>query len=269
MAKKKNPNDDEPKENIDNINSDADDTFGLPEVEYEPLKREGPVEEPAPKEEPVYETPYSSSEEVVPQESTEEPPPYEYPEEVDENDEHDQPYKSSYAYQEEKQPVWPKAVLIVLLILAAAGALYYFAYYQPQQKKIQAQALAEQQRQKDLAAKKLRDQEARDERLRLDAQRRADSLAAIPKVGTIERLSSRTGQYYVVVASAVDDDLLMDFANKLVKQGKQVKLIPPFGKDGKFHRLAIESKDTYADAQTTADGLKGGDFGDQLWVMKY
>jgi Na+-translocating ferredoxin:NAD+ oxidoreductase RnfG subunit len=266
MAKKKNPNDDEPKENIDNINNDADDTFGLPEVEYEPLKREEPVEEPAPKEEPVYETPYSSTEEVV---STEEPVPYEYPEELDDNDEHDQQYKSSYSYREDKQPVWPKVILIVLLILAAGGALFYFAYYQPKQKKIQAQALAEQQRQRDAADKKRRDQEAIDKRMREDAQRKADSIAAIPKVGTIEKLSGRTGQYYVVVASAIDDDLLMDFANKLVLQGKQVKLIPPFGKDGKFHRLAIESKETYADAQTTADGLKGGDYGDQLWVMKY
>jgi hypothetical protein len=269
MAKKKNPNDDEPKENIDNINNDADDTFGLPEVEYEPLKREEPVEKPAPEEEPVYETPYSSTEEVIHQEPVQEPVSYEYPEEVDDNDEHDQPYKSSYSYQEDKQPIWPKVILIVLLILAAGGALFYFAYYQPKQKKIQAQALAEQQRQRDVADKKRRDEEAKQERLRQDAQRKADSLAAIPKIGTIERLSGRTGQYYVVVASAVDDDLLMDYANKLIQQGKQVKLIPPFGKDGKFHRLAIEAKDTYADAQTTADGLKGGDFGDQLWVMKY
>jgi hypothetical protein len=268
MAKKKNPNDDEPKENIDNINNDADDTFGLPEVEYEPLKREEPVEKPSPAEEPVYETPYSSTEEVTHQEPIPEPASYEYPEAV-EDDEHDQPYKSSYAYTEDKQPVWPKVVLIVLLILAAGGALFYFAYYQPKQKKIQAQILADQQRQRDAADKKRRAQEAIDKQMRDDAQRKADSIAAIPKIGTIERLSGRTGQYYVVVASAIDDDLLLDFANKLVKQGKSVKLIPPFGKDGKFHRLAIEAKDTYADAQTTADGLKGGDYGDQLWVMKY
>ena len=75
--------------------------------------------------------------------------------------------------------------------------------------------------------------------------------------------------YHVVVASAIDDDLLMDYANKLIKQGKNVKIIPPGGKNGKFYRLAVESKETYDDAQASADGMKGGDYGDQLWVMRY
>jgi len=267
MAKRKNPDDDESKENTENINNDADDTFGLPEVEYEPLKREEPVEEPAPKEERVYET--SSSSEGTENQPVEETVPDEFQDEVV-DDRYEQPYKSSYSYMEEKQSsIWPKVILIVLLVLAAGGALFYFAYYAPKQKKIQEQILADQQRKQALADKKRLEEEAKNERLRQEAQRKADSLASIPKVGTIERLSGRTGQYYVVVASAIDDDLLMDFANKLIAKGKNVKLIPPLGKDGKFHRLAVEAKDSYADAQTAADGLKGGDYGDQLWVMKY
>ena len=37
MARKKKLNEDQPQQNI---NDSSDDTFGLPEIEYEPLKRE-------------------------------------------------------------------------------------------------------------------------------------------------------------------------------------------------------------------------------------
>jgi hypothetical protein len=41
MARRKKQNEDQPRENPEN----ADDTFGLPEIEYEPLKRDTPEEE--------------------------------------------------------------------------------------------------------------------------------------------------------------------------------------------------------------------------------
>ena len=49
MARKKKQTE-EPQENVDN----TDDTFGLPEVEYQPLKRDEPdkTEEPVQQEEP-------------------------------------------------------------------------------------------------------------------------------------------------------------------------------------------------------------------------
>jgi hypothetical protein len=271
MARRK-KNDDEPKENQDNINNESDDTFGLPEVEYEPLKRDQaeppaevppPVEEPVANtevvEEPVYEKPYERSEEVV--ENV-------YKEETV-NHEEENHYHSSYHYEPEKPSPLPKILLGALLLLLAVGAVYYFAYYQPKVAK-EAQRIQQERERVELAqAEKKRKAELAD-KIRRDAeQKRADSLAAIPKVGTIEVLSGRTGQYYIVVASAVDDDLLNDYAVNLTKQGKSVKVIPPFGKTGKFYRLAVDSKDTYADAQAAADGMKGGDFGDQLWVVKY
>ena len=50
MARKKKQPTEEPQENLDN----TDDTFGLPEVEYQPLKRDEPAhtEEPVQPEEP-------------------------------------------------------------------------------------------------------------------------------------------------------------------------------------------------------------------------
>lgn len=263
MAKRN--NDDEPKD--ENINNDADDTFGLPEVEYEPLKRDEPVEEPAPVEQPVYESEPEEIETPISRDPVEERISQEI--EQFEEDHEEQTFHSQYVRQQEAPPVWPKVILIVLLIFIAGGALYYFAYYKPQKdKELAAQVLADKKR-KDAAARLRKEEEAK-ALLRQEAeQRRADSLANIQKVGSIETLSGRTGQYYVVAASAIDDDLLMDFANELIKKGTHVRVIPPFGKDAKFYRLAIEAKDTYADAQAAADGMKGGDFGDQLWVIKY
>lgn len=265
MAKRN--NDDEPKD--ENINNDADDTFGLPEVEYEPLKRDEPVEEPAPVEEPVYETPVETESPVASDDSQEKYEPEQQIEQYEEDHE-ENTFQSPYAYREEKPAVWPKVVLILLLIFVAGAALFYFAYYKPNKdRELAATIQADKQRKAEIAARKLREKELQEQQAREAEQRRADSLANIPKTGTFERLEARTGQYYVVVASAVDDDLLTDFAGKLTKQGKQVRLIPPFGKDGKFYRLAIDAKGSYAEAQAAADGMKGGEFGDQLWVVRY
>ena len=89
-----------------------------------------------------------------------------------------------------------------------------------------------------------------------------------PAVGTSETLSGRSGRYYVVIASSIDGDLIMDYAKELSANGVGTKIIPPFGKSS-FHRLAVADGDTYETTQSTADGLKGGDYGDKLWVIKY
>jgi hypothetical protein len=272
MARRK-KNEDEPLENNDNINNEADDTFGLPEVEYEPLKREENVTEnpvvpeQTPVEEPVNEV---KEEEPVVEETPvvqEEVHHHYHHEETEHDHHHDEIH--DYSYSEPEKPVWPKVLAIVLLILLAGGAAYYFGYYQPAAKK---EALEREQRERALeqeAAKKREAERLAEEARRAADQKRLDSLANVTKEGTLEVLQERTGQYYVVVASAIDDDLLTDYANKLVRSGKTVKIIPPFGKTGKFYRLAVDSKDSYADAQATADGMKGGEFGDQLWVVRY
>jgi hypothetical protein len=60
----------------------------------------------------------------------------------------------------------------------------------------------------------------------------------------------------------------MDYAKKLSSSGVTSKIIPPFGKS-QFHRLAIAEGDSYANAQATADGIKGGEYGNDVWVVKY
>lgn len=247
MARKKKTDEDE----TNNINpasgNDSDDTFGLPDVEYKPLNRE---EAPA----STTEEPTEVAQPVSPQ--------YEYQQKPMEQNQNQNP-EYTYEPEEEEAPVWPKVFAILLIIGLALGAAWYFVLYKPAQEKIR---IAKEQ--KELAEKQEQERLAEAQRLRdAEAQRVADSLANVSKVGMIETLSERTGRYYVVAASAVDDDLLMDHAKKLSTQGISTKIIPPFGKY-KFYRLTIADGDTFASAQEVAN-TKKADFGEAVWVLKY
>ncbi len=241
--------------NNENKANESDDSFGLPEIEYEPIRKDEEVEnsssetqetpEPEQQEEQVYSNYESSQQEEQPaEEST---------------------YRYS-AYQEESS-IWPKVLGILLVIVLALGATWYFVIYQPKEKEriAQEEAAAEALRQKALLEKQEQDRLA--EAARQAEQQRLDSLAAIPKEGTIETLSDRTGRYYVVVASALDQDLLMDYAKDLSDKGVSSKIIPPFGRH-KVSRISIAEGDSFDAAQTIANGLKA-EYGDAVWVLKY
>jgi hypothetical protein len=245
MARRKKTNEDQPQENPDNIN-ESDDNFGLPEIEYKPLNREE-------EQEPEIVEEIESSEEVVVNST-------EYEETSDRHDDH------IFNPTEEESSNAPKIIIIVIVLALLGLGAWYLWSYRPKQR-----ALIEKQKQeeaRDLLAKQENDKRVAAQKLLDDEQRRADSIAnAKPKIGTIETLTGRTGRYYVVVASAIDGDLLMDYAQKLSLKGINSQIIPPFGKV-KFSRIAIASGDTYADAQSTADGLKS-EYEGGAWVVKY
>jgi len=236
MAKRKNP-EDQSDENQDKGN-DSEDSFGLPDIEYKPLDE---TKDEA--------SSTGSSVEEAPQQTEE-----------------------RYVYTppvEEKS----KAPLVIGLVIGAviiiAGFLIYNYVYKPGQERARLEQI---DKQKQAAEKAERDKQARLAREQEEARQKAiaDSLAianAKPAVGTIETLSERTRRYYVVISTAIDDDLVMDYARKLSKKGVGTKIIPPFGKT-KFYRLAIADHDTYAKAQANADAVKG-DYGSEVWVVRF
>jgi hypothetical protein len=246
MARRKKNDDDQ---SPDNSPENNDETFGLPEIEYEPLNRE---ETPQPEATQSEATPSNySSYQTTSRESEEAQQDY-VPAYQDDDDEDASP--------------WPKIFGIVAILVLAGAAYWFFGVYQPGRK-----ALAEKTRREQLAREEA-DRRAEAERIanqnRLaDEQRKADSLANVKKDGQIETLTERTRRYYVIVASAVDGDLIMDHAKVLSAKGVSPKIIPPFGK-AKFYRLAVDVRDTFRDAQGTADGLKG-QYGETVWVIKY
>lgn len=260
MARRK-KNEDQPQENLEN----ADDTFGLPEIEYEPLKRETPEEEKTTEESPEVQSEPAPfvSEEPVAEIKEEEQPKEEF---TEENQFYEPSY--SYSYQDDEEPaIWPKVLGVLAVVAVAALAVWYFAFKMPEQRRAEEQAKRERLAAQEEARKKEAARLEEQRRLQEEQQKTAATPAALP-AGTIETLSSRSGRYYVVVASSIDGDLIMDYAKKLSVKGVTSHIIPPYGKT-KFHRLAVADGDTYANAQATADGMKGGDYGDKIWVIKY
>lgn len=261
MAKKKKDEIEENKDlNQDQTNefNEADDNFGLPDVEYKPLDEE-------------------REEEKV--ESTHEETTYEREEvyaSVADDREEEVVYEKEYVpgnYTPPKEESSAGKIIVAILILLLVGVgIWYFGFHRPEQAREQARI--EKQRQNEEAKRLAAQRKAEEERrAREEAEAEAARLAeeeeaSRNKVGTVETISSRTGRYYVVVASALDGDLAMDYANKISKeQGKDVQIIPPFGKS-KFHRIALADLDSWASAQNLANDMKG-EYGDGVWVIKY
>jgi SPOR domain len=90
---------------------------------------------------------------------------------------------------------------------------------------------------------------------------------ATPEKGTITRINTPQGFYYVVVGSFIDEDLASDYANKLAQQGVDVMyIVPPKGQY--YSRIAITRANTFRDAHEKAAMLKAT-YGADIWVMKY
>ena len=253
MAKrKKTSNEDLPEENQGDLSS-SDENFGLPEIEYQPLDRT----EPEASDGPVAESSSWQQEET--------------PASSDWSAQNTGGSDSGYTYTPPPpEPVWPKILMAIVLLLVIGGGVWYFFAYAPKQKAEKARIEAEERSAAEarrIAAEKLaaEDKRKRDEEERL--RREAEEANAVPVEGNIEVLNARTSRYYVVISSAVDGDLAMDYAKKLSKAGIASKLIPPFGKS-KFHRLTIADHDTWAQAQADAESKKGT-YGDAVWVIKY
>ncbi|MEO8471320.1 MAG: hypothetical protein ABI477_03970 [Chryseolinea sp.] len=262
MARPEDQNEEGKDENLDN----SDDSFGLPEIDYEPLKRDDPFDD-------VKEEPFDTSESTFtspePPLDIPAPPIQETPRKEEFSEDNNSYYEPSYSYsyEEERPSIWPKLLGVILLLAIAGGAIWYFVSYRPNQVAIEARksreklALAEAEEQRRLA-------EDAERQKADDATKTVEPVKEDLPAGTIQTLSGRTGKYYVVITSAIDGDLIMDYAKKLSKKGVTSKIIPPFGKV-KFHRLTVAEGDTYANAQATADGMKGGEYGNELWVIHY
>jgi len=250
MAKRKKPSDEQGQDSEnDNLN---DDSFGLPDLDFKPL--ESTQEEQT--------TSKTTTEEVKSQPVAENT----YKATETKTETQTRSYTSSYMEEENKSKAPVIVGVVVALAVVIAGSLFYFFVYKPQQ--VEKARVAKE-------AADLRLKEEAEIRLRQEAeaaarQRVADSLAAItaqPKEGTIETLTDRTKRYYVVVTSAIDGDLVMDYAKRLSAKGVSTKIIPPFGKY-KFSRLAIGDYDTFANAQASADASKV-EYGGAVWVLKF
>jgi len=223
-----------------------DDSFGLPDLNYKPLEPKPQTPPPPPKVEKKPETSYASGRIQTPGTPTR--------------------IVSKPAEPEEGMSSTKVLVGILVPILILVGGYfgYRYLYKIPKEK-----ALIEEARQKADAEKKAKEEAARLAKLKAEeeARRLEEERNAKPAIGTIETLSARTGRWYVIISSSIDDDLVMDLAQKMSAKGVSTKTIPPYGK-WKYFRLSISDHDTFALAQASADEAKA-EYGSGLWVMKY
>ncbi|MEQ8243090.1 MAG: hypothetical protein RLO12_03675 [Fulvivirga sp.] len=281
MAKKK---DDEIEDNNDfnddnqNDFNEADDSFGLPDVDYQPL------------DETAEEDTSSSSDDSTSSYSDDSSSTYS--DDTDssddtESDSYSSDYQDTYAQENEQESTneyvpgsytppqeessnTGKIVAIVLILAVLGVGGWYFFIHKPAQEKEQAriEKLKQEEAAKRLAAeKKAEEERLAQEAADREAARLAAEEAAKPKIGTVETITARTGRYYVVIASDIDGDLAMDFANKLTKTGVSIQIIPPYG-TSKFHRITVDNLDTWAAAENRANELKN-EYGEDVWVIKY
>lgn len=156
-------------------------------------------------------------------------------------------------------------ILVPIIILVAAYFGYIYLYKKPKEEKARQEQIAAAEAAKK---KKAADEEAaRLKREREEAERLTREANAKPTIGTIETLSAKTGRWYVVAASSVDGDLIMDEAQRKSTAGVSTKIIPPFGK-WKYYRLSISDFDTFALADANAKE-SAANYNGKLWVMKY
>jgi hypothetical protein len=228
-----------------------DDNFGLPDLNYKPLETKPKTAPPPPPPPPKV----AEKKPVTPVGRIQTPgtPTKAIP-------------KSGPPQEEKSNTSVIVGIVVPILILVGGYFAYVYLYKKPKEKAAieiaKAEKAEKERKEKEEAARLAKLKEEEEARLR-----EAETKNTTPAVGTTEMLTAGTGRYYVIVASSVDDDLIMDEAQRMSAKGVSTKIIPPFGK-WKFFRLTISDHDTFALAQTSADEAKA-EYPKGTWVMRY
>jgi hypothetical protein len=236
-----------PKKNED----DDSDNFGLPEIEDADDKQEGlgdPFSETwsDKKEEETqsYSDEYSSSDSS---ESN-----YAYSGDTLDSGAHEDTYKSSYYEEEYGQKKSPVGWIIFAVIVVAAVIVGVFWWLNREPEKEVVQPVIE----KPIVEKPEPVVEKEPE----------PEPEPVRQAGVFE-INQPTGRYHVIVASSIDKDLVVDYGNRLAKNGLTCNVLAPRG-NRKFHRLSVADYVSLNDAAIKAEQLKS-EFGDEVWVIRY
>ena len=264
--KDKDPNDDElNKDEQDNIN-EADDSFGLPDLDFTPLDEES-EEEATEEEEVVEEAIEETVEEEIESEVEAEVEEEIVSEEEADAEEETAPIRSTYVPPKPESNT-PKIIAVIIIVVLASVAIWYFGFYRPQAAADKARIEAAAKLKKDNDDKAAKEKADAD---RLAAEQTANQAADEDELAsdeaTFSTISESTGRYYIVIESFIDSDMAADYGKELVTKGYSTSLLSPKGKR-KFHRLTMGNYGSFVEAQEEANRLKG-EFGKDLWVLKY
>jgi hypothetical protein len=265
--KDKDPNDDElNKGEEDNIN-EADDSFGLPDLEFNELDEESEEGSTDAEAEIVEESEEDSQEEFPPEES-EEPLNEDESEVFDAFDEELVEQRTAYV-PPKPESMAPKIIAFLIIVVLAGVGIWYFGFYRPKVAAAEKARFEQADRVAKAAALAAEKKRAADQRL--VAEQAVNEAADVDEQASQESafttISESTGRYYIVIESFVDSDMAADYGKDLATKGLSTALLSPQGKR-KFHRLTVGDFDTFVAAQEEANKLKA-EFGEDLWVLKY
>ncbi|HET8859644.1 SPOR domain-containing protein [Marivirga sp.] len=250
MAKKDKKDEEYKDENLHNKPEQDDEDFGLPDLddENESKSSDDFDSDEVAEDETSFDTSETSQASYT--SSTEEEVEYDSNPFGDEEETAEERPVSTYT-PPKKQSAAPIIITFSIIIIIAVGLVYYFFLREPKKEVVQ-------EPEKDTSAYVV-EKPVEPEPEVMEPEE--------PIIGEVNTLNSRTGRSYVVVGSFFDDDLARDYADKLIKSGTNVYIIPPFGKS-KFNRVAIEETDSFAKASTRATEL-AGQYKEQPWPLKY
>ncbi len=84
--------------------------------------------------------------------------------------------------------------------------------------------------------------------------------------GMIETISSPTGRFYVIISSSIDDDLAMDFANRLSEAGNNVKIVEHQMNNLTYFGVSVADYASWDQAVSAT--MEFNSYGDGVWVLK-
>ncbi|MDF9797201.1 hypothetical protein OKW21_002464 [Catalinimonas alkaloidigena] len=84
----------------------------------------------------------------------------------------------------------------------------------------------------------------------------------------ISTISEPTGRSFIVIGSFVDEDLAMDYANKLMEEGIGTRILSPTDRAPLMHRIAVADFTDFNTAMQQVQQFRD-QYGDNTWVLKY
>lgn len=237
---------------------ESDESFGLPEIEGEneeenPEDLGDPFSEGWEEKKEEEEESFSYSDDFNSDENSDSN--YDYSEEQDEGDtDAAGEYQSSYyeeEYGQKKSPVgW--IILGIFILIALVVAVFWWINREPEPEPIQQPVVQQ---------PVVKEPEPEPEPVEPEPEPEPQQQAGVFEI------NQPTGRYHVIVASSIDKDLVRDYGEKLAGRGMTCNILAPRG-NRKFHRLSVADFASLNDAAVRSEQLKG-DFGDDVWVIRY
>lgn len=92
-------------------------------------------------------------------------------------------------------------------------------------------------------------------------------LEARRKAGVVETVDSPSGNYYIIVSSSIDDDLALDYAKRLTREGKDVKVVKHDFDGISYYGVAVGEYASWEEATSATSSFEGSY--DRVWVLKF